>query len=185
METPRLYWLWILTAACAFNGSALGAGAPSASVVVDSSEGLVIGSEARCVQSRGIPIKEVPDNQVRLACLRDPIVQSACNVDGSHARVEAFRSWVGQVMDFKDRCSSVGGQFAFSDPKFQEPADASFCTLAQPEVQYSEWETPMCNFVSRCPRVAVTCTKMEEILHSTPRVVALPGIPKPIALTPN
>ena len=152
------------------------------SVVVDNSEGLVISAEAHCVQSRGIPIKEVPDNEVKVACLRDKNVQMACNPDGAHARSEAFRQWTAQVMEFRDRCASVGGQFAYADSQFQEPSDSSFCSIAQPEVQYSEFETPMCNFVSRCPSIAVTCTKTEEILHTTPRIVALPGIPKPISL---
>jgi len=151
-------------------------------ITVDDSQGLVIGSEARCVQSRGIPIKEVPDNEVKVACLSDKTVLMACNPDGAHARSEAFRQWTSQMMDFKDRCSSVGGAFAYADPKFQEPSDSSFCSQAQPEVQYTEFETPMCNFVSRCPRVAVTCTRTEDILHSTPRIVALPGIPKPVSL---
>ena len=54
--------------------------------------------------------------------------------------------------------------------------------MAQPEVQYSEFETPMCNFVSRCPSVAVTCVKTEEFLHNSPHVVSLPGIPRPISI---
>lgn len=151
-------------------------------VFVGNNEGLVIQSEARCVASRGIPIKEVPDNQVRLACLQDRNVQMACNPDGSHARVQAFRQWSAQLMEFKDRCNSIGGAFAFSDPAFREPSDASFCGLAQPEVQYSGFETPMCNFVSRCPGIAVTCTKAEDTLQAPPRQMVLPGIPKPIAV---
>ncbi len=85
-------------------------------------------------------------------------------------------------MDFKDRCASVGGVFAFADSKFAEPSDASFCSMAQPEVQYNDFETPMCNFVSRCPRIAVTCTKTEDVLETVHRTVSLPGIPKPIAI---
>lgn len=158
------------------------AGSPQQSVVVGGSEGLVIGSEARCVQSRGIPIQEVPDNKVKFACLRDQNVQRACNPDGAHARFQAFRQWQAQLMEFQERCQAVGGVFAFSDPRFQAPNDASFCSLAQPEVTYSEFETPMCNFVSRCPRVAVTCISTEEALQNVPRTVSLPGVPKPIAI---
>ena len=151
-------------------------------ILVGDAAGWVIGSEAHCVNSRGIPIKEAPDNQVKAACLRDQNVRWACNPDGSHARVEAFRDWSGQLMDFKDRCSSVGGVFGFADPTFQEPADSSFCGLAQPVVTYSEFETPMCNFVSRCPRIAVTCTKTEEAIAGSMRTVQLPGIPRPVAI---
>jgi hypothetical protein len=146
------------------------------------SEGLVIGSEARCMQSRGIPINEVPDNQVKWACLKDQNVQRACNPDGAHARFEAFRQWQAQLMEFQERCQAVGGVFAFADAGFQAPSDSSFCSLAEPVVSYSEFETPMCNFVSRCPRVAVTCATTEEVLRNVPQTVSLPGIPKPIAI---
>src|SRR5438045_1302513 len=77
---------------------------------------------------------------------------------------------------------AVGGFFAFADTQFKEPSDHFFCSQAQPEVQYSEFETPMCNFVSRCPQVAVTCTRTEDALQHSARTVALPGIPKPIAI---
>jgi hypothetical protein len=173
---------WILFATLPLIPALALAGTPAKAFTVDNTEGLMIGSEARCVQSRGIPIKEVPDNQVKFACLKDRTVQSACNPDGDHARVEAFRQWESQVMDFKDRCSTVGGVFAFADPRFKEPSDASFCTQAQPEVQYSEFETPMCNFVSRCPHVAVTCVRTEEAIQTAQRTVFLPGIPKPISI---
>lgn len=146
----------------------------------DAQDFLIIGSESRCLQSSGVPIEEVPDNQVKLACLKDPTVQSTCNPDGSHARVNAFRSWTAQVMDFKERCTEVGGTFSFADPNFKEPADSSFCSLAQPEVMYSEWETPMCNFVSRCPQVAVSCIHNEEAIQGTLRTVLLPGVPNAI-----
>jgi hypothetical protein len=173
---------WILIAALPLTASLACAEWPMQGVIVDNNVGLVIASEAHCVQSRGIPIGEVPDNQVRLACLKDRNVQQACNPDGSHARVEAFRQWSSQLMEFKDRCSAIGGSFAFSDSRFDEPKDASFCSLAQPEVQYSEFETPMCNFVSRCPSVAVTCIRTEDAIRNMPRTVSLPGIPRPISV---
>lgn len=174
--SPKSAWIFLAAFSLSVSGT------PTWAVRVDNAEGLLIGSEARCVNSRGIPIKEVPDNQVKLACLKDRNVQWACNPDGSHARVEAFRQWESQLMEFKERCASVGGSFAFSDPKFQEPRDASYCSQAQPEVQYSEFETPMCNFVSRCPRVAVTCMRPEDTLKNPGRPVMLPGIPKAVAV---
>jgi hypothetical protein len=143
---------------------------------------LIIASEGRCVPSAGIAIKEVPDNQVKYACLRDKAVQARCNPDGDHARIEAFRQWETQLMDFKDRCNSVGGVTVFANPRFTEPSDASFCGQAQPEVQYSEFETPLCNFVSRCPQVAVSCVHTEDALQNAQRNVFLPGIPKPISI---
>jgi hypothetical protein len=160
----------------------LGITTPNQPVAVGGSEGLTVAAEAHCVASRGIPISEVPDNQVKVACLKDHTVQMACNPDGSHARVEAFRQWTAQMMDFKERCSSVGGSFAYADPNFKEPSDSSFCSLAQPEVQYSEFETPMCNFVSRCPGVAVICSRTEDTLQAPMRAVQLPGVPRAIAL---
>jgi hypothetical protein len=176
MRTPMIAMVLALAAPQAFAASSYG-------VVVGDSEGMVIGSEARCVQSRGIPIQEVPDNQVKWACLKDVNVQRACNPDGAHARFQAYRKWETQLMEFKERCSEVGGVFAFADPAFQEPSDASFCSLAQPEVQYNEFETPMCNFVSRCPHVAVTClSTADAIRHDVPRTVSLPGVPLPIAI---
>ncbi len=148
----------------------------------DANVSLLISAESRCVQTSGIPIEEVADNQVKWACLQDATVQRTCNPDGSHARVNAFRDWTSQVMDFKERCTDVGGTFAYVDRNFKEPADSSFCGLAQPEVMYSEWETPLCNFVSRCPQVAVTCIRNEDVVQETLRTVQLPGIPNAIAI---
>src|SRR5437762_7176181 len=76
---------------------------------------LVIAAEGRCVPTAGIPIKEVPDNQVKYACLRDRGVTSRCNMDGYHASIEAFRQWESQLMEFKVRCASVTGTFAFAN----------------------------------------------------------------------
>jgi hypothetical protein len=143
---------------------------------------MVIAAEGRCVPTAGIAIPEVPDNQVKYACLRDRNVQNRCNPDGDHARIEAFRQWESQLMEFKDRCAAVGGQFAFSNPQFVEPTNAKFCGQAQPEVQYSEFETPLCNFVSRCPQVAVSCNHPEDAIQGLQRTVFLPGIPKPVSI---
>jgi hypothetical protein len=144
---------------------------------------LMIRSEARCINSRGIPIKEVPDSQVKVACLRDPQVQKFCNQDGQHARLQAFRDWERQLIEFKDRCASVGGVFSFGMPGFEEPSDESFCSLAQPEISYNSFETPLCNFVSRCPPVPVTCLRPEDALMPMGRRVMLPGVPQPIAIS--
>lgn len=171
---------WILFAASPFLAGIGLADGPSAAAP----PALTIAAEARCVDSAGIPIQEVPDNQVKLACLRDKTVQSQCNPDGHHARIQAFRSWTYQLADFRERCASVGGVFSFADPGFQEPSNETFCSAAQPEVRYNPFETPLCNFVSQCPNVAVTCSQPEDLaLQTAKRNVSLPGIPNPIHIS--
>jgi hypothetical protein len=143
---------------------------------------LSISAEARCVDTIGIPIAETRDNQVKVACLRDKGVQMQCNPDGRHARIQAFRDWSQQLMDFKERCAAVEGVFSFADPNFREPADDSFCSSAQVEVRYGAFEEPHCNFVSRCPAIALSCIRPEEVMQTVQRTVALPGVPTPVAL---
>jgi hypothetical protein len=149
---------------------------------LEESPQLTIASEARCLESIGVPIPEVSDNQVKLACLRDKTVQAECNPDGQHARIQAFRQWHSDLMDFKDRCAEVGGVFGFADPNFKEPANESFCSAADVEVRYGTFEQPHCNFVSRCPPVVLSCARPEDIVQAAPRTVLLPGIPNPVSL---
>lgn len=146
-------------------------------------ESAVVISEARCVDSAGIAIAEVPDNQAKLACLQTPEVQRQCNPDGRQARLEAFRRWEGLLMNFQTQCEQEGGRFGFAEAGFKEPADETFCSIAEPEVQYGNLENPLCNFVSRCPAVAVICHFEEDITPPiAQRMVSLPGVPIPVAL---
>jgi hypothetical protein len=144
--------------------------------------GIAIEAQARCVPTAGIPIPEVADNEVKVACLKDYGVRAECNPDGNRARLQAWRSWVSQMTDFKERCASVGGVFAYADPSFREPTDAAFCSVPQPEVNYDAFETPLCNFVSQCPKVVVSCLDPDDALPRAPRTVQLPGVPQPVSV---
>jgi hypothetical protein len=151
---------------------------------IEDSPSLTIVSEARCVEnSIGIPINENREDRIRVACLKDKTVQFRCNPDGAHARIQAFRQWSEQLAEFKDRCSAIGGMFAFSDPSFKEPTHNSFCSTPEIQVGYDSFEDAHCNFISRCPAVQVTCVRTPEAAEAAQRKVALPGIPAPIDIS--
>jgi len=143
----------------------------------------IIESEARCVESEGIPIGDVLDSQTRYACLQNRTVQRECGMDGRQARLQAFRQWESSLMTFQAQCEREGGSFAFVAADFTEPKDESFCTLAEPEVHFGAFENPLCNFVSRCPPVPVICRFGDENQPSTNGKMAMvPGVPVPISV---
>ena len=143
----------------------------------------VIESEAHCVDSAGIPINSVPDNEVKVACLQDAKVRMTCDLDGQRARLQAFRQWETALVTFQEQCQQSGGAFSFASSSFREPADETYCTTAEPEVHYSALESPICNFVSHCPRVQVYCRRQEEPSNQATHTVLLPGIPKAVPLS--
>jgi hypothetical protein len=151
---------------------------------LETDEKAKIESQAFCVDSPGIAIPDVDDANVRLACLQDPKVQSACNFDGQHARLKAFQRWQSALMAYQQQCEQRNGHFSFADPVFQEPSDESFCHAAEPIVEYGMFENPICNFVSRCPTVAVVCRVHEELPSmNVTKTVSLPGVPMPVFLS--
>jgi hypothetical protein len=175
---------WLLLSASLLVSTSLWASTPKLNATRANDEIAVIESDADCVQDKGIPISEVPDDQVKLACLMDTNVRYNCNQDGQHARMEAFRQWESQLMAFQANCTQNGGTFTFAMDSFKEPANESFCTPAEPEISYNSFEKPLCNFSSHCPQVQVVCRHQEEADSlNAQHTVLLPGIPKPVAIT--
>ncbi len=149
---PSHHGLWALGFLCLATQQA---GASSSSCQAD--QAVVINSESSCFPSGGIDIDYYGDDGIKVACMQDKRVQSACGPDGRVTRLQAYRQWLSRVDQFQRSCTGKGGTFAYQDPNFVEPQSENFCLQAQPVVSSNMFEEQLCNFHSLCPDVTVLC----------------------------
>ena len=97
------------------------------------------------------------DIQFWLACATDAQVKHICGDDGGLARTHAYSKWINALNRFQDSCRQNGGTFAYSDPDFADPVDESFCSPPRLLAKSSYLEDTLCNYISVCPGVKVSC----------------------------
>jgi hypothetical protein len=154
----RIVWMGCLAAFTAALGSGPAwAYRQTASGQCLPDEKALIESEVRCFSGAGLDIGYLADDGLKVACMENKQVQSACGPDGRLTRLHAYSAWFTNLKQFEAKCNESGGVFAYGDPNFSEPQNESFCLQAQPEVGTNMFEGSLCNYRSICPSVAVVC----------------------------
>lgn len=139
-----------------------------------------ITATGQCQDADSLEVADIDDGQVRFACLQNKGVQRTCDLDGRTARLNAFRQWMANLDTYQRQCDQRHGTFAFQSADFQEPKDETFCSSPFINITYGRFENPICNFVSRCPSVAVSCTVGNESdngFHIPTQAIMMPGVP--------